>query len=381
MKKVFLMITILMLTLSVFAQTPATISAWTIQPTILPTGYETQMAGAALIGDYLYIMGGNNNTDGDTAKCWKLFLEQYTGVLTQGVAATDLPTRDNFAYLNEGVAATADSIYITGGGYNSGSGAGPNRNNTTFIKAIGPEGALAGAWTVSTAFPSPYDPELGGTAITENGYLVTFGGDSQSGSPVTYNSCYLAKIKPDGTLDAWLTGSTLPNAAWFAAACSVGDYVIAHLGILDGMTNTNCTDKLYVAKVNSNGTMTAWTEQANKFSSARYNVALIAVNNTIFAIGGRISGNPPMDNVDRATFDTGTGTLGAWTSTDAVLPTTLRYHAAVYSPKSKSIYVVSLRTPAGFMGEAYISSPLFTRPVPTPTPIPLGVEQKWHLFE
>jgi len=104
---------------------------------------------------------------------------------------------------------------------------------------------------------------------------------------------------------------------------------------------------------------------------------MVAVGDTVFAIGGRASGGTPQNNVWRSQLSG--GALGAWsTSTDAQLPDGVRYHAVVYSPQSKSIYVVSIRraSDGAVSNEAYISAPLFPRTVSAAV-----ATEDWSLFE
>jgi len=149
--KRFILVAASLVAATVYAQTtPNPIGYWTTQSDIIP-GYPTQMAGAAIVGDYLYIiMGGNNLVDGDTGKVWRLKVDPATGGLSDCTQMTTLPATNNFAYIGEQVEATNDGIYICGGGYNA---TGPNRNNVTSIGVDSNGNFTAGAWTVSPAFP------------------------------------------------------------------------------------------------------------------------------------------------------------------------------------------------------------------------------------
>ena len=378
MKKLLFFVCIIVLAISLsYGYEIAPISSWTTQEAILPTlpnNLGTQMAGGVIVGDYLYFIGGNNNFDGDTARVWRLPIDPVTGALGTAIADTALPTAANFCYLYETIDATADHIYISGGGYNS---PGPNRNVATY-SAINPDGSLAG-WTESAIFPNangstfPYDPELGGGIICENGYLYCFGGDGEN--VLTFNDCFYAQINPGGSLGSWTRGTNLPNTWWFPAVCSIGNYIIAQGGIYDGKTTTNSTDKVHVCQVNPDGSMGAWVEQAAKLPATVYNLNFVAVRNIIYALGGRLPGvGTEQVYCWQATFDPGTGTVGAWSNAiDAQLPTPgARYHDAAYSPESRRLYVFSIRTAAGITNQAFISSELIA---------PTKVKADWNIYE
>lgn len=372
----------------VFAQDPALITGWTQQTGIYPISPDevnplaAQMAGVAISGDWIYVIGGNNGYDGDTSRVIRFFVNKYNGNLSPGQECTALSTAVNYCYLYEVVDTFNDYIYIGGGGYNS---TGPNRNDVTYIKQISTTtGELDSAWSTSAPFPGTapdqYDPELGGMVITDAGYLYMFGGDGED--TLTFDKCYFAKVNTDGTLGTWQTGTTLPNTWWFPGVCTINNDIIAHGGILNDKTRSNSTNKLWVCQTNpADGSMGSWVEQTNTFPVTLYNTSLVAVGNTVFAIGGRDSVNGyALDIVWRSTYDTATHTLGPWTQVDVQLPIVVMYHMAVYSPQSKSIYVLSLRNRPGadwgvVVDGALISSPLFEREVP------LGAEKGWMLYQ
>jgi hypothetical protein len=376
MKRSILACTVAALPALLFAQTtPNPITGWAVQSTIIP-GNATQMAGAAVVGNYLYILGGNNNVDGDTGRVYRFTVDAATGGLSNVTAMTTLPTMNNFAYISEQVDATSDGIYIAGGGFNT---TGPNRNNVTSI-GVDPSGNFtSGAWKQSAAFPNGYDPELGVAVIPANGYLYAMGGDSTSQTPPVYDLCYYAQTQADGGLaSSFSTGATLPNPSYFGAAAAIGNNIILHIGCTT-KTNSTATDAVYVNTVNADGTMGTWVLQSGATLPQKvYGAAMVAVGDTVFMLGGRvIGGAATLSTVWRATM-TGS-TLGAWqTSADAQLPDGVRYHAAVYSPVSKSIYVVSIRRASDgtISNEAYISAPLFPRSVSAAV-----ATDAWTLYE
>jgi hypothetical protein len=205
-----------------------------------------------------------------------------------------------------------------------------------------------------------------------------FGGDGEDTN--TFDLCYYAQIQGDGSLGTWQTGTTLPNTWWFPGVCTINNDIIATGGILNDKDRGNSTDKVYVCQTNpSDGSMGAWVEQTEALPEPGYNYNFVAAGDTVFCIGGRdnVAGESK-DCVWRATYDSGTHTVGAWTEVDAQLPLATQYHMAVYSDTSKSIYVTNLRHRGAtniYTNGVYISDPLFDRPVPTET------APDWVLYE
>jgi hypothetical protein len=354
--------------IAVYAQ-PDLITSWTVVSNVLPAGFATRQAGGVITKSNLYFVGGNNNTDGDTDKVWRLSVLYATPTLGAAFSETALPKvgdDDQFAYVSETTIATDDFIYLCGGGWNN---AVPTLWDRVHHIAVNPGGDLGPSWIASTTFPNGYRLQLGGVAIPDNGFLYVFGGADDSSAPgVFFNDCYYAQINPDGTLGAWQTGTFLPESRWFLGACSIGNSIIVTPGV-SALTPSSATvtDEVIVCTVNPSGTMGSWVTQAEALPAPLYDIVLVAVDNTVFAIGGRDDTGAPQSNVWRATFDTGTSTVGAWTQLDAQLPAGTRYHAADYSPDSRRLYVSSVDNGADSTNEVYVSSPLFPPPPTTST--------------
>jgi hypothetical protein len=345
----------------------ATITGWTVQTDIIP-GNQTQMAGATMCQGKMFLCGGNALIEGDTSGTYRFSINSGTGALGTADPFTALPTNANYAYINGQTVATSNHIYIAGGGWNA---VGPNRNNVTYIGVDAGGNATDPNWLESAAMPGGYDPELGAAVICANGYLYAFGGDGAI-TPA-FDTCVYAPINPDGSLGAWTTAGVLPGTTWFPAACSIGNYIITSVGVWNGTSNAQASDKVLVCQVNPNGSMGSWVEQVGApLPVTLYGTQLMAVGNTVFAVGGRTTGGTTLNAVYRAVFNPGTGTLGAWTSADAQLPDGVRYHCAVYDPASTRIIVSSIRrgSDAAISNEAYISSAMG----------PITTVADWHIY-
>lgn len=364
------------------AQTPATLS-WQSQPSLIPGGYGAQMAGAVGFGRYGYIIGGNNGIDGDTNRTFKLTLNPTFGSAQQVDAATTLPANmnSNVGYLENvtviTTATTAPTIYECGGGYNAG---GPNYNKIRIGK-LDSNGNIT-TWTESAAFPgaqgnASYDPELGAAVIAQNNCVYMMGGDSQSGTPPAYSTIVWGKLNADSSIGTFTTATT-PVSMYFPAAVSIGNYLIVHPGIVGGLSRTQATADVYVVPVDpTTGAPGTWVKQTGAaLPDIRYGMAMVAVGNTVFAIAGRrdVSGTATgFNTVWRATFNTSTGTLGAWQSIDAGLPAGTWYHQAWYSSVTDRIYIGSVRTAAGITNELLFTNRLFA--------VPTAAGSEWSLYQ
>ena len=390
MKKVFLVLCLVMLvTAPVYAQTAASIVSWSTQENIFPTepvDYALEMAGGIAMGEYLYACGGylpnaSGSPASDSDLVWRWHLDDELGTLEEVVWETKLPDPDNYAYIFEMVTGYNNAIYIAGGGYNFSANGGTNPDFVTW-NHINSDGSLDDdPWLQSTVFPTandkdgpgtgPYAPEMGGSVICENGFLYVFGGDQENTDSVLSLDCFYAEIQSDGSLGAWQTGTQLPDYFWFGGSCSIGNYIIACPGIKGSRSRPDCSDLVYVCKVNADGSMGAWVEQTEKLPVIIYNQSFDAAGTTIFCAGGRDnSDGTAEDYVWRSEFNTTTGTTGAWEQTDAQLPAPAYYHQLSYSDYTKRLYVYSIRrsvAPA-YPNEVMYSNRLFDLPTPTPPP-------------
>jgi hypothetical protein len=126
-------------------------------------------------------------------------------------------------------------------------------------------------------------------AAVWNGRLYVVGGYDNVGpiGPVEF-----AALGGDGSLGAFATSTplALPRGAVGAAAVNGRLYVAGG--------NTGALD---MAPINSDGTLGAWTSDANALSRMPYGQGLVASGNTLFAVGGaHVTGSAP--NFDTTWF-------------------------------------------------------------------------------
>ena len=395
-----------------FAQDPAAITGWTVQENLVydyvDSGegaeyviHPTQMAGGVIVGNRIYMVGGYNTRRenggwDDTNYAYSFPINPYDGTVGDCRIEADLPedeatTLENdacYSYIHEAVVATDTHIYIHGGSWNTGGSNTSDRNVCTYT-AIDSSDTTLESWSVTAEYPSSYAGELAVAAICENGYLYCFGGHDK-------NNCIYAQIQGDGSLGTWTEAANLPRVANFAACESIGNYIILLPGIETAWDRASVTKKVYVCKVNPDGTMDSWVEQTAEIPEAAYNCNLEAVGNTLFMVGARNTntGTNSTTWVWRATFNSSAADAAmvtGWTdSVDTQLPYPVRYHEVEYSPVSKTLYIFCQRTDrdpvdgavidTGVVNEVWYSSPLFDRPTPTPTPVILEAKS-WGLYE
>jgi hypothetical protein len=334
-----------------------------------PTSVGTRQAGTAIIGDDFYIVGGNSETAGDTDAVWRVVISGVTA--GAAISETTLPA-DDFVYISDSTANTDTHLYVAGGGWNSSV---PTLWDRAHSIEVLPDGSLdGGGWVASAVFPNGYVHQLGGAVIPDNGFLYVFGGQDDN-TATFYDDCYYAEIMGDGSLGPWQTGSDLPQATWFTGSTSIGNSIIVAAGTTTG-SGAGALDEVWVCDVNPDGTMGSWTVQTETLPAARYGAKLVAVGDDVLAIGGRdtAGGSSSQDNVWRAPFDSGTSTVGAWTTVDAQLPFGVHYHDAVYSPDEERIYILAGQSGGtAHTNQLISSSHLFAGAV--------TAVQDWSLFE
>ncbi len=76
MRKIFCVVSFVLLVAGAQAQTAAPLTSWTVQPGVVNEA--VQMAGAGIVGDYLFLIGGNRTTDGDSNDITRFYINPTT---------------------------------------------------------------------------------------------------------------------------------------------------------------------------------------------------------------------------------------------------------------------------------------------------------------
>ncbi len=134
---------------------------------------------------------------------------------------------------------------------------------------------------------------------------------------------FVATINSDGTLGAWSAIISLPNGVAAHASVAYNGYLYVLGGAKD---STGPTNQLFIAPINADGTIGAWTSHA--LGRIVYHHAGFAYNGQMYLIGGENNGGQSITDVSYQTINSD-GTLNSGFNAANVLPAGRRDLTAV----------------------------------------------------
>ncbi len=156
-------------------------------------------------------------------------------------------------------------------------------------------------WTPDTSLPAALSRTS--IVVTKN-QVYLLGGTTLSGATSTV---YVANINSDGSLGAWATGTSLPTPVTASTAIVTKNRVY----LLGGQNTTSPTNIVYTAPIDSSGTIGAWGTGISLPVTCTYCSAVV-VSNYAYLFPGYVSGGASTA-VYKAYIDTD-GTIGEWSS-------------------------------------------------------------------
>ena len=211
---------------------------------------------------------------------------------------------------------TKNRVYLLGGEIGNNGG---TNNTSVYTAPINGDGTL-GAWTVaSTILLSDY-----GTVIVVKNRLHIFAG----GNGLT---TYTAPINSDGTLGTWSNGNNLAQDAYHGRSAVIKDYVYLFGG---GATPTS----VQFARINMDGTLGTWSLSTNSLPVGLSGFTIAVTKNRVYLIGGQ-TGSTFLSSV-YSSYINSDGTLNAW-SQEVSLPATSA-NAGVFVTKN-TVYILGGR--------------------------------------
>jgi N-acetylneuraminic acid mutarotase len=216
-------------------------------------------------------------------------------------------------------------VYAIGGGDGSN-----NPQSTVYYAKLNADGSV-GSWTSATnTLPAVRNAH---SSVVANGYVYVIGGKNTSGiSPV--NTVYYAKLNADGSVGTWNTASSLPTSIYFQTSVAANGYVYA-IGGKD--TSNTVQTAVYYAKLNADGSLGSWNTASNPLPLARADHSSVVANGYVYVIGGQNSGGSITATVYYAKLNTD-GSVGAWTAAGNSLPVNRYVHTSVVS--NGYVYVI-----------------------------------------
>lgn len=260
----------------------------------LPAG--VQMHGTAVVGNRLFVFGGETDTPG-VGRSWSNQVLSAkilpNGTLDSWKSERSLPEYRAYA----SVEVVNNRIYVIGGSIY----AGPKANENDFAYAltvlwtvIQPDGSLS-QWKIS-------QPMLqGGASCTatcsSDSQLFVIGGTSRGdgkGGKVL-DTIIAADFDTEGAPRNWRQVSKLSKPLWFEGA-SVLDERLYVWGGLSTLDPTSVNSDVFSAPVTRQGQLGEWQREKG-MPSGVYCSAFCGFNDYLIAIGGRFSGGQPTNSI------------------------------------------------------------------------------------
>ncbi len=156
------------------------------------------------------------------------------------------------------------------------------------------------------------------STVAMNGYLYAIGGNSTDDTATTgVTTANYAKINSDGTIGSWNTTTALPTGRSTSGTVAYNGYIY----LVAGSDTSSAIGSTVYAKQNADGTLGSWTVSGNVFPTAKVARATraVAANGYLYAIGGQEGASPDETEVFYARLNSD-GTIGTWTEEADLLP-------------------------------------------------------------
>jgi len=204
-------------------------------------------------------------------------------------------------------------VYVLGGEYHSTNGF--VYLNTVYSAPLNANGSV-GAWTTeANALPSAL---TSATAVVNNGFIYVIGGFNGTSD---VNTVYSAPLNANGSVGAWTTEANALPISLDGASSSVYS---GHIYLMGGYSaaNSSIVNTVYSAPLNANGSVGAWTTEANALPVQIYKATSLLNNGFVYVLGGISFGNVEISAVYSAPINAN-GSVGTWTTEANALPITL----------------------------------------------------------
>lgn len=188
----------------------------------------------------------------------------------------------------------------------------------------------------------------GAASVTYNGYAYLIGGSSSTGG-TWLNTIYYAKLNTDGTTSAWSTNATtLPQGSYYPSAAVSNGYVYV-MGGYGGSFQTS----VYYAKINTDGSIGSWSTSPHALPQGLYEAGAVSQNGYIYVIGGLNSSSSALDTTYYAKQNSD-GSIGTWSTSSNHLPQGV--DDAAIALANGRVYVLGGSGNSSFLQTAYSTS-------------------------
>ncbi len=246
-----------------------------------------QMYGSAVLGDYLYILGGHIGT-GYTNSVEVAHIGP-DGMLENWKPTTNMPSP--LSYIGNQVISAGNTLYVVGGVDMDQQ----VKYNSIFHATQGPDGQL-GSWTKSPEYPG--QGVSSSVALSTPGciHLVAGSTEEKTGTSLVWT----ALLAPDGSVAGWEPGPELPAAVWMHCGAVAAGYAWIWAGITNPQSEVY-NDILYRAPVQADGRLGPWQKMPAGLPKPYYYAASGSLGDFLIAMCPRYSKTEVSDDVWFAT--------------------------------------------------------------------------------
>jgi hypothetical protein len=294
---------------------------------------------------YLYHAGGFGDFNGDSASVFYSQV-QSNGTIGAWNVTTPLPAK-----ILDHAGVAANGFVNVLGGFHYTDASGYTITNAVYYSKINSNASL-GTW--QTASPLPQPMMFHSAAVSNNRIYAIGGWNEQTQSLIS--NVYSAIIQSDGSLSAWVTQRSLPDAIFTHASVANG-----MLYVLGGVISGGGQSKVYYAEINPDGTLGDW-RQTTPLPSPLFNLGAVAANGRVFVMGGSDTAGPTRGFYSAPVA--GDGSLGSW-SAGPILPIAVRLHAVAVTDS----YIVL----SGGYSDVQTESAVYSMALPLPPAAPAMV--------
>ena len=269
-------------------------------------------------GGYLYLTGGWQGSSAYTdIQIAKINADGTLGNWTAGPSLSSGRFEPTIAF-------SGGYIYVLGGSLPASSWAFEGNVSYAPVYADG----TIGAWQTATTTLDTYVNQVG-TSIAYNGVIYYLGEN--------HNVVTQIRLKPAGTTGNYTATSSFTATRTGHSAIVANNYIY----IIGGRQASNAgTRTVYYRLLNSDGTISSGTwatgTQLPATPGNRWGQGAFTYNNRLYVLGG-MSSTSRYTQVHYAELDSGTGSVGSWTSTTALPSGRGNFGVAVYGNR---VYVM-----------------------------------------
>lgn len=287
-----------------------------------------QLHSAAVVGDFLYIIGGSTLKEMATASVLRARINPG-GSLTEWQPTTPLPKPR--LYASESTVVLGNFVYVIGGSL----GVLDSRSfNFGLIARADANGNLSN-WVETPPFA--VEGATAPTAVVTPGFIHVIGG--LSGKDTVHAEVHSAAVLPNGTLNAWFDAPALPKPLWYHhSAASAGRVYV--WGGLDGPKNTEVSTSVFSAPIQADGRIGTWREESVKMPGLIYAGSTSVAGPYLMTFSPRYAGKKASSDVYWATANS--AGITSWTPVQTTVPNRL-YHASATDYRRGIIYLIGGR--------------------------------------